>query len=183
MSIKHALLGLLASGGPQHGYELKMAYETTLAPTASLNVGPLNFGQVYQTLDRLKREGSVRQELVAQNERPDKKVYSISPEGRRRLKTWLAEPTALDLDQRHPLYLKVALARRVRGTDALSLVRRERHGLADRLEEIRHARRRAQRRPDAADARMLLDLSELRLEALHKWLERCEQRIRKENAG
>src|SRR6516165_12797458 len=49
LSIKHAILGLLA-GGPLHGYDLKTAYEGDLVPAAQLN-----FGQVYTTLDRLHR--------------------------------------------------------------------------------------------------------------------------------
>src|SRR5205823_328639 len=65
LSIKHAILGLLA-GGPLHGYDLKAAYESDLVPAARLN-----YGQVYTTLDRLHRDGLVVPEVVSQSERPD----------------------------------------------------------------------------------------------------------------
>ena len=55
MSIKHTILGLLA-GGPLHGYQLKAAFERELA--SGPPSGPLNFGQVYSTLDRLERDGA-----------------------------------------------------------------------------------------------------------------------------
>ena len=46
MSIKHAILGLLADR-PLHGYELKAAYESELVPATQLN-----YGQVYTTQTR-----------------------------------------------------------------------------------------------------------------------------------
>ena len=81
MSIKYAILGLLAER-PLHGYELKAAYDTELFPGS-----PLNFGQVYTTLERLARDGLVAGEVVSQAERPDKKVYATGWPSRRR-STW-----------------------------------------------------------------------------------------------
>ena len=58
MSIKHAILGLLAAG-PAHGYALKAAFERDVAPRISLN-----YGQVYTTLARLEEAGMVTPEVV-----------------------------------------------------------------------------------------------------------------------
>src|SRR2546425_12833798 len=108
MSIKYAILGLL-SDGPLHGYELKTAYEGELVPDS-----PLNFGQVYTTLDRLSRDGLVAHDLVRQAERPDKKVYELTRDGRKELKEWLATPSRLDLDLRNETFLKLMLAKRLK---------------------------------------------------------------------
>src|SRR5438128_11022545 len=89
MSIKYAILGLLADR-PLHGYELKAAYEAELVPATQLN-----YGQVYTTLERLARDGLVAHEVVSQTERPDKKVYALTREGRRALQEWLATPSRL----------------------------------------------------------------------------------------
>jgi len=87
VAIKHALLGLLAEG-PKHGYELKTAFDETIGERWSLNIG-----QVYNTLNRLARDGYVvLQEEVEQESRPDKKVYAITEAGREELFRWLAEP-------------------------------------------------------------------------------------------
>jgi len=53
VSVKHAFLGLLAEG-PLHGYELKLSFEERLLPSS-----PLNYGQVYGSLERLERDGLV----------------------------------------------------------------------------------------------------------------------------
>ena len=89
MSLKYAILGLL-SEGPRHGYELKGLYDEVLVPSAKLN-----FGQVYPTLDRLRRDGCVDQNVVSQDDRPDRKVYSITELGRKQLQEWLDTPTEL----------------------------------------------------------------------------------------
>lgn len=53
MSTGHVLLGLLADG-ERHGYELKREHDTRF-PAAR----PLAFGQVYATLERLRKRGLV----------------------------------------------------------------------------------------------------------------------------
>ena len=67
----------------------------------------LNFGQVYTTLDRLLRDGLVGHARVSQAERPDKKVYSLTEDGRRAVEVWLRQPSALDLDLRNEVFLKL----------------------------------------------------------------------------
>src|SRR5437764_4101463 len=98
MSIKYAMLGLLADR-PLHGYELKAAYEAELVPTTQLN-----YGQVYTTLERLTRDGLVAHEVITQAERPDKKVYALTKEGRKELQAWFAAPAQLDLDLRNETF-------------------------------------------------------------------------------
>lgn len=48
--------------------------------------------QVYRELASLAGEGLVRFKDVAQQSRPDKKVYAITPAGRREFARWFAEP-------------------------------------------------------------------------------------------
>src|SRR6266849_4290135 len=115
MSIKHAILGLLADG-PLHGYELKTAYEEDLVPATQLN-----YGQVYTTLERLGRDGLVAHEVVSQTERPDKKVYALTEGGRKELKEWLSTPSTLDLDLRNETFLKLMLARRLEDANPLEV--------------------------------------------------------------
>src|SRR5207244_162321 len=133
MSIKHAILGLL-SKKPLHGYELKAAYEEDLVPATQLN-----YGQVYTTLERLGRDGLVAHEVVSQTERPDKKVYALTPGGRRELHEWLTTPSRLDLDLRNETFLKLMLARRLEDADPLEVLRVERRACFERLHEVTQA--------------------------------------------
>ncbi|HLJ98216.1 MAG TPA: PadR family transcriptional regulator [Gemmataceae bacterium] len=174
MSIKHALLGLLADG-PLHGYELKTAYDENLVPASQLN-----YGQVYTTLERLGRDGLVAHEIVSQTERPDKKVYALTDEGRKELHAWLDSPSRLDLDLRNETFLKLILARRLSDANPLEVLAVERQSCFARLHEVSQTKTRAQREGASVQTLLLLDLAILRLEAFLKWLDRCEEVLKKE---
>ena len=49
--------------------------------------------QIYRVLGRMDADGWVTVTEVPQAGKPDKKVYAVSPAGRRVLAAWLAEPT------------------------------------------------------------------------------------------
>ena len=169
MSIRQALLGLLADGS-RHGYELRAAYEGGLVPRSRLNIG-----QVYTTLERLERDGHVRHERVVGAEGRDKKVYSLTSKGRAELESWLNGPSPLRLDLRNEVFLKIALARRIEGVDPRAVVERERRGGFERLHEVTQARARA--RDVSVEDELLLDLAVLRLQAFLKWLDHCEEKL------
>lgn len=168
MSVRQALLGLLA-GGARHGYELRAEYEGRLVPR-----GRLNIGQVYTTLERLERDGLVRHQRVVGGR--DKKVYALTPAGQAELEGWLSEPTAIRLDLRNEVFLKILLARRIDGADPVAVVERERRAAFERLQETTQARARA--RDVSLEDELLLDLAVLRLQAFLKWLDGCEEKLR-----
>ncbi len=175
MSIKHAILGLLAER-PLHGYELKAAYEAELVPATQLN-----YGQVYTTLERLTRDGLVAHEVISQTERPDKKVFALTDAGRRELRDWMAAPSRLDLDLRNETFLKLVLARRLEDGDPLAVLAVERQACFARLHEVTQARVAAKSERAALTTVLLLDLAVLRLEAFLKWLDHCEEILKKES--
>jgi DNA-binding PadR family transcriptional regulator len=174
LSLKYAILGLL-SEGPRHGYELKGLYDEALVPNAKLN-----FGQVYPTLDRLRRDGCVEQDVVSQDDRPDRKVYALTERGRKQLQDWIETPTEVNSERRNETFLKLMLARRLRGMDPLQVLRVERRACFARLHELTQARARAKEDGEPLQTILLLDLAVLRLEAFMKWLEGCDQLLREE---
>lgn len=89
--LKYHLLGLLAEQ-PRHGYELKAAFEEVMCGTWQLNAG-----QIYSTLGRLERDGLAESEVVPQEERLDKKVYSLTEKGRQEAIDWVFEPANVHL--------------------------------------------------------------------------------------
>jgi DNA-binding PadR family transcriptional regulator len=72
----------LLSGGPKTGYEIKKSFEE----------GPLgyfieaSFGSIYPALGRLTEEGLVECRTQPQDGKPDRKIYSMTPEGQRAFK-------------------------------------------------------------------------------------------------
>ena len=172
--MKYAILGLL-SERPRHGYELKGLYDEALVPSAKLN-----FGQVYPTLDRLRRHGCVEQDVVSQDDRPDRKVYSLTEHGRKQLQDWLNTPTELSLETRNETFLKLMLARRLTRVDPFEVLKVERRACFAHLHEVTQARARAREEAEPLQTIVLLDLAVLRLEAFTKWLENCDESLREE---
>ena len=168
--------------GPRHGYDLKTAFETDLSPDS-----PLNFGQVYTTLERLERDGLVAHHVVAQEERPDKKVYRLTDPGRVELERWLATPSPAALDLRNETFLKLFLARRLAagiGGDGRDGPREviviERRAAFERLHDVTQARLRAKADGSPLQTVLLLELAAYRLEAFLRWLERCDTALKGE---
>jgi DNA-binding PadR family transcriptional regulator len=103
MPVKHGLLALLASRDLT-GYELKVRFERTLG-----DFWQLNSGQVYSTLERLRRAGLVRRESEAARlpARVARARYTLLPRGRCALERWLAEPAPRLRPARDPLFVKL----------------------------------------------------------------------------
>ena len=84
--VREVLLALLA-GEASHGYQLRARLALALGPLA----GALNDGQVYVTLNRLEKAGLVVSERVGQADKPDRRVYELTPAGRHQVTEWLGD--------------------------------------------------------------------------------------------
>jgi hypothetical protein len=100
--------------------------------------------------------------------------------GRKELREWLATPSGMDLNLRNETFLKLMLARRLRGADPLKVIAVERRASFERLHEALAAKARAEQEPASLQTVLLLDLAALRLEAFLKWLDHCEEALKKE---
>lgn len=122
MSVRNGLLALLEQK-PAHGYDLKRRFESDLRE-------PLNIGQVYTTLGRLERDGLVRRDPSAEEERA---VYEITERGRDELAAWFTVPVAVGGRGRDELALKVLVALDTPGVDAQAVIARQREATLDAL--------------------------------------------------
>lgn len=77
MDVKILCLGVL-SRGEASGYEIKKAFEE--GPFSHFHQA--SFGSIYPALNALSAEGFVACRAQAQEKRPDKKIYSLTAEGR-----------------------------------------------------------------------------------------------------
>lgn len=84
-TLRHIILGLLAAH-PMSGYDIKRAFDRSLA--TYWNAGN---SQIYTTLKSLSAQGYVSSELVVQESRPNRRVYSLTDAGQQELEAWLAE--------------------------------------------------------------------------------------------
>jgi DNA-binding PadR family transcriptional regulator len=87
-SLELALLGLIAEEDrPRSGYDLVQTFRISM-----VHYWHAHPGQIYPTLDRMERDGWIAGREVIQRGRPNKRVYSITAEGRRVLLEWLRSP-------------------------------------------------------------------------------------------
>lgn len=165
---QEVVLAMLAKE-PSHGYELRARLRLALGPLGDA----MNDGQVYVTLTRLEKAGLVASKRADSSaDRPDRKVYALTPTGQERVGEWLAEASwpKPDLAEFH---LKLVAAGAAGLADPLSIVDTQRREL---LRRLRDAQRAAIAEPDGSDAALLLEGVVLRLQADLRWLEACEQR-------
>jgi DNA-binding PadR family transcriptional regulator len=102
MSLRYGILGLL-SRTPMTGYNLKKLFDQTLN-----NVWTASLSQIYRELTMLEKNGLVASEVQEQNERPDKKVYTISEEGKQAFQAWLMQsPEAFVSPKRDEFMLRM----------------------------------------------------------------------------
>lgn len=86
MALEHAILVALAERSAS-GYDLARRFDASIG-----HFWPASHQQIYKVLGRMESDKWVESHLVAQESRPDKKVYSITGEGRSELTSWLARP-------------------------------------------------------------------------------------------
>jgi DNA-binding PadR family transcriptional regulator len=86
MALQHAILVSLAEQSGS-GYELARRFDRSIGYFWSAT-----HQQIYRTLRSMEDDGWVSVTPVAQQGRPDKKVYEVSEAGRAELRRWITEP-------------------------------------------------------------------------------------------
>ena len=104
MNVPPTLLGLIEAE-PSYGYELKRTYDNLFADHGR----PLPFGQLYNTLARLERDGQISVSGSEPGTGPDRKRYLITSDGVTVLEQWLAEPEHPQPLLQATLFVKVVL--------------------------------------------------------------------------
>jgi DNA-binding PadR family transcriptional regulator len=97
MTLEFAILGFL-NYSPLTGYDLKKIFDNSIR-----HFWQADQSQIYRTLARLSDQGFVTVEKVEQTTRPDRKVYSITENGRQEFHRWLTIPVQLDSPRSAPL--------------------------------------------------------------------------------
>ena len=183
MPVKHALLALLAERDCT-GYELKVRFERTLG-----DGWQLNSGQVYSTLERLRRAGLVRRQrdpmpaagiarpegARATRRRVERAHYTLLPRGRRELERWLATPVRHLRAVRDPLHVRLVFSPPERLPALLTAFGAERRRYAEALAAVTAL---VAHRPLSHTARtrwLVAEAARLAYAAQLAWLEQVER--------
>lgn len=134
MSAKHALLGLLLH---------RSAYPYQLADRLQGRLGPawaVNSGQLYQTIDRLERDGLIKRVESDTEGREDRHVFAITESGIDEFERWFDASTSGVRLSRRPLLVKITLAGPERMKDALEQIDAYELDCAAHLKELSRMR-------------------------------------------
>ena len=82
MSLRHILLGLLRE--PASGYDLKAYFDHSVRYFWAAELS-----QIYPTLQRMEKDALLRSKLAPSSKGPKRRVYSLTPAGRKMLREWL----------------------------------------------------------------------------------------------
>src|SRR5436190_13301845 len=141
MALEHAILVSL-SERPASGLDLTRRFDRSLG-----FFWQATHQQIYRVLARMGADGWVRVKRVAQQGRPDKKVYAVSAAGRRELTRWLAAPTPME-QFRSEVAVKLRGASYGERESLLAQVREQRAEHAARLAHYEQLAARDFPRPD-----------------------------------
>ena len=166
MSLKYVLLGLLTQH-PRYGYELKHEAEQLLGKGAELNPG-----QLYPLLRKLADQQLLAGERVEQEDRPDKRVFTLTEAGARELTAWFDEPVSLSVG-RSALFLRFAVLVLVRPETRADFLREQRHRLLECIGQLVADRAKHLSSEDLS-TRALRELTLSHAEADLKWIEWLE---------
>lgn len=170
MSVKYGVLAIL-SRHPFYGYELKQELEIELGASWSIN-----YGQIYSTLDRLEKAGSIMMsKILSVPDAPDRKLYTITPLGVEELHKWFLSPITKIEGLRDEFFSKVILSL-TSDVSTEDVLQTQRKAELQKLHEL------TQLKQDADKALELpwilqLDLAILHTEATLQWLNMCEVRL------
>ncbi len=134
MSVRHGILAILTLGDC-YGYQLRAEFDRRTGTASTLNVG-----QIYNTLDRLHRDGLVR---PAGSDAEGHLFYSITADGRAACAEWFESATPRSSGGRDELAIKVSLATTMPEVDVQTVIRVQRAETSRRIAELDETRRSA----------------------------------------
>ncbi|AXV37506.1 MAG: hypothetical protein CIT01_04485 [Methanobacterium sp. BRmetb2] len=102
MSLSYAMLGILTYS-PMTGYNLKKVFDTSIS-----QVWAASLSQIYRELSDLENKGYVSSNIQKQEDRPDKRIYNITREGRDAFLEWLKDsPEKISSVKRDAFMLRI----------------------------------------------------------------------------
>ena len=163
MSPQPVLLGLLVSQ-PRHGYELYQELTCELG-----QVWHIGLSQLYAQLKQMEEAGWVSVEVEPQPNRPARKVYHLTSEGRTHFSDWVHRPTPYLRFLRIEFLARLYFFQRLRLPGLDQLVAEQKAVCLARADTFARLSAKA----DSDFRRLVLEFREGQMEAAIRWLDRC----------
>jgi DNA-binding PadR family transcriptional regulator len=174
MSVRQSLLAILDQG-PCYGYQLRAEFDRRTGST-----WPLNVGQIYNTLDRLERDGLVSKGATDEQGHV---FYTITDAGSLEVSDWLGSPVDRGQPARDELAIKLSVAATLPGVDVDAVLRTQRRASASRLAALtRAAHAGSPDGPEGLARKLVTDAQLFQAEAELNWLDRARERLAEQPA-
>lgn len=169
MSLAHVILGLLQQQ-ERTGYDLKIqCFDDCIA-----HLWQADQAQIYRTLDKLEAQGWITCTVEIQHDRPNRKVYHITPTGEAELTRWLQTHHPIPA-VREPLMVQLYFAAQLPDEAIIQLLQQE---LAARQQKLAECEAISAQTPDTSAAsreqqmhQIVLDLAMRREQLYLDWLQ------------
>lgn len=181
MSVRQSLLAILDQG-PCYGYQLRSEFDRRTGST-----WPLNVGQIYNTLDRLERDGLVEKTESSETdaESSGQIYYRITDAGSAEVAGWLGSPVERSATTRDELAIKLAVAVTLPGVDIAQVIQVQRTATLQNLQELTKTKNASSNPETSEDLAWLLVVDSLifQAEAEVRWLDHSEARLQRASAA
>lgn len=175
MSVRQSLLAILDQG-PCYGYQLRSEFDRRTGST-----WPLNVGQIYNTLDRLERDGLVVKvkSADAEPESSGQIHYRITDAGSAEVAGWLGSPVERSAATRDELAIKLAIAVTLPGVDFAQVIDVQRAATLRMLHELTTSQTTSGTLKSSVELASVLVLESkiFHAEAEVRWLDHSEARL------
>jgi len=161
---EYLVLGLLMRES-RHGYEINQYFSSRLG-----RAWHAGMSQIYALLKRLEETGKVVSALEMQDNRPAKKVYSITPKGCETFLSWVSQPVERIRDLRLEFLSKLFFMRELNLPGLSELIDKQIDVCNDKVFEIKAN--------DGSDVdtfnQLISEFRTCQVEAILKWLQDCK---------
>ncbi len=131
MSLQFAILGLLKYK-PMTGYDLKKMFNESIS-----NFWAASLSQIYRELSVLESKGYLNHTILPQDDRPDKKIYSMTETGNAAFREWIETfPDKMSKETRDEFTLRVFFGSNINKEDMLQALQRFKEEKQGGLREI-----------------------------------------------
>ena len=156
-----------------YGYQLRSEFQRRTG-----SAWPINAGQIYHTIERLEREGLIRQ-FSQHDQDGSQRYYEITEQGHLAVTQWLASPVVRDASGRDELAMKLAVAVTLPGVSIRTVIQTQRSATLATLQDLTRAKN-AGSNPESPEELawlLVVDSMIFAAEAEVRWLDHSETRL------
>jgi DNA-binding PadR family transcriptional regulator len=162
LRFEYAILGALMKH-PMHGYEIYRFLSSSLS-----GVWYVGMSNMYGTLKRLEADGHVTSAVETDGNRPAKRVFVTTENGREFFRDWISKPVQNIRDMRVEFITKLYFFRELGLSGGDELVERQKTVCREILDSL------SPPAPGGSDfGRLLFDFRSCQIQSILSWLEAC----------